>query len=100
MFFAVLKLLPIILLEKEPQCSPLKSKKFSFTTTSNSNFNRVLQYSSQLVWWYLERRGFSTDYIEQLKQLQSSLSLARKCKITSMLFLSYNRLSHSLENVR
>ena len=40
---------------------------------------RVLQYSSQLIWWYLEKRGFSPQYVEQLKQLQSSLSLARKC---------------------
>ncbi|KAL5258340.1 hypothetical protein ACHWQZ_G008991 [Mnemiopsis leidyi] len=64
--------------------------KFSNQTSGQDKICRVLQYSSQLVWWYLEKRGFSTSYIEQLKQLQSSLSLARK----------YFSLGKSVEHMR
>lgn len=41
---------------------------------------RVVQYGSKFVYWVLEQNAASSELVKKLKDLESSISLARKCE--------------------
>jgi len=42
--------------------------------------NRLVQYTSRLVWYNLERRGSSQSRVDKVKRLDEILGLMRRCK--------------------
>lgn len=41
---------------------------------------RLAQYSSRIIWANLEKKNGNKDFISKLKNLEYTLSTARKCK--------------------
>lgn len=54
--------------------------KVTEKTSGRDKLCRLVQYGSKLVYWLLEQKGLSPGLIERLKNLESSISTARKCK--------------------
>lgn len=50
------------------------------------SFHRLVQYSSRIIWANLEKKNSNKDLISKLKNLEYTLSTARKCKHTSYFY--------------
>ena len=54
--------------------------KLTEKTSGRDKLCRVVQYGSKFLYWILEQEALSPELIAKLKALESSISIARKCK--------------------
>lgn len=52
-------------------------------TSGRDKLCRVVQYGSKFVYWVLEQESLSPNLISKLKNLESSISTARKCRLAN-----------------
>ncbi len=50
-------------------------------TSGRDKLCRLVQYGTKFVYWLLEIRAVSPDLVAILKQLEGSISTARKCEL-------------------
>ncbi|XP_065194439.1 peroxisomal membrane protein 11B-like [Sycon ciliatum] len=52
--------------------------RFNAMTAARDKMCRLVQYISRFVWYYLQRHGYSADFVTRFKQLEGAISTARK----------------------
>ena len=63
-------------------------------TSGRDKLCRLVQYGSKFAYWLLELKAVSPGLVAVLKQLESSISTARKCK-PSLKFTGFYSVKYS-----